>query len=132
MATTEKSIFTPAGSGHVNNVQYLEFLEMARKDWYHYCLSIGVEAMVVHINADYKKEVFGNEQLRIRTVLDRIGNTSFTLHQTIYHSENEPVLNADVTLVTVDRETRTKCTVPDTFRELLHTESLPSTSSNRK
>jgi hypothetical protein len=55
------NIVAETNRGHVNNVKLVDYLDEARKDWYHYCILLGVEAVVVHIGTDFKKEVFNNE-----------------------------------------------------------------------
>lgn len=117
MAYTELQLTTKTEKFHVNNVKLLQYLDEARRPWYSFCYSLGVEAVVVHIEADYKKEVFNDEELTIRTTLERLGNTSFTLKQSIRNASEELVLNALVVLATIDRETRTKTTLPSELRD---------------
>lgn len=78
----------------------------------------GVESVLVHISADFKKEIFPRDKLRIRTGLERVGNTSFTLRQTVMNQRNEQVVSAEVVLATIDRQKRTKVTVSDEIRNL--------------
>jgi acyl-CoA thioesterase FadM len=80
---SELHLVAESSHGHVSNVKLFDYLDQARKEWYYYCILIGVEAMVVHISTDYKKEVFHNDKLFIRTWIDCVGNTSFTIKQTI-------------------------------------------------
>ena len=115
-----------APSGHVNNVQYMDFLERARKDWYYFCRLTGVEAMVVHVSASYKKETFDKEQLTITTTLTKIGNTSFTLHQVITNCKDDIVVDAEIVLAVVNIETRKKTSVPTQVRSLLEEETTLS------
>lgn len=113
------NIVAETESGHVSNVKLIDYLDQARKDWYHYCILLGVEAVVVHIGADFKKEVFNHEKLLIRTWLKSVGNTSFTLKQTVVNEHKELVVSADVVLTTIHRQMREKVTVPEGIRRLL-------------
>jgi YbgC/YbaW family acyl-CoA thioester hydrolase len=117
MSCTELKLTTKTEKFHVNNVKLLEYLDEARRPWYSFCLSLGVEAVVVHIEADYKKEVFNGEQLTITTKLARLGNTSFTLEQTIRNADKELIVSAIIVLATINRETRIKTPLPDELRD---------------
>mgnify|MGYP001233681313 CR=1 FL=1 len=114
-------VVAKAKGNHVNNVTYLEYLETTRKKLYAYCISLGVEAMVVNINASYHHEVFNNELLTIETTIEKVGNTSITLSQDLYTEKNIKAVSATVVLVTVNQETREKVRVPDEIRELAKT-----------
>ncbi|MBU8907568.1 acyl-CoA thioesterase [Desertibacillus haloalkaliphilus] len=119
MAYSKLHIKAETTSDHINNVMYMEYLEKARKVWYQFCLSHDVRAMVVNINADYKREMFDQERLTIHTETERVGRTSFTLKQTIINEENELVLSANAVLAVVDRQTKAKTHVPQAIRELV-------------
>lgn len=124
MTYSEFKIIAESSHGHVSNVKLFEYLDQARKEWYYFCILIGVEAVVVHISTDYKREVFDDERLYIRTWISRIGNTSFTLRQTIVNEGNELVVSAEVVLTTINRQTREKMIVPHDFRSLLDKDSV--------
>jgi YbgC/YbaW family acyl-CoA thioester hydrolase len=113
-----------SSKGHVSNVKLFDYLDQARKEWYHYCTLYDVEAVVVHIDVDYKIEVFHNEKLFIRTWIDRVGNTSFTIKQAMMNDRDEFVVSAAVILTTINRQTRKKITVPNGIRSLLVNDSM--------
>lgn len=119
MTFTEMEVIAESRHGHVSNVKLYEYLDQARKDWYHYCSLLGVEAVAVHISVDYKKEVFQDDRLFITTTLERVGNTSFTLLQKIIRDDESLVVSAQAVLTTIDRNTRGKVSVPDEVRSLL-------------
>ncbi|MEH7334346.1 thioesterase family protein [Neobacillus drentensis] len=127
MTYTELELIAESKQGHVNNVKLYEYLDQARKEWYHFCILIGVEAVAVHIGVDYKKEVFQGDKLFITTTLERVGNTSFTLTQKIIRDEQELVVSSEAVLTTIDRKLRSKVKVPDEVRSLLNIESLLDT-----
>jgi thioesterase III len=124
MAFTEIEITAQSNYYHVNNVKLYEYLDDARLEWYKYSVSLGVESVLVHISADFKKEIFHQDQLRIRTALEVIGNTSYTLKQTVMNQRDEQVVSAKVVLATIDREKRTKVIVPHEIRELMDEPSV--------
>jgi thioesterase-3 len=115
-------------NGHVNNAKYLEYLEWGREDWYERLgldydtlKRMGFLTVVVHISVDYRREAFQNDRLRIRTVVERVGNTSFVMRQHIDNQHGDRVIDAEVVLVTIHPETRKKVPVPDVIRrEALH------------
>ena len=123
LAYSELFIVAEANRGHVSNVKLFEYLDEGRKWWYRYCVSLGVEAVVVHIEVDYKKEVFNHDRLWVQTSLERIGNTSFTLKQTMTNEQQERMVAAEVVLTTINRQTRRKVLVPDEVRNLLNSDS---------
>jgi thioesterase III len=124
MAYTEIEIIAESTNFHVSNVQMYQYLDEARREWYQYCILVGVEAVLVHISADFKKEIFNEDRLQIRTWLERVGNTSFTLKQTVLNQGNDLIVSAEVVLATIDRQKRTKVVVPDQVRRLLHEDAI--------
>lgn len=87
------------------------------------CIFNQVEAVVVHISMDYKKEVFDKEKLWIKTWINRVGITSFSFLQTIINEKQELVVQAEAILATIDRETRFKATVTNEVRKLMEQKS---------
>jgi thioesterase III len=128
MAFTEREITAQSNYYHVNNVKLYEYLDDARLEWYKYSISLGAESVLVHISADFRKEIFHQDRLRIRTALEVIGNTSYTLKQTVMNQRDEQVVSAKVVLATIDREKRTKVTVPHEIRELMDDPSILSSN----
>lgn len=113
-------------NGHVNNAKYLEYLEWGREDWYEQCgldyetlKEIKVVTVVVRVCANYRKESIQNDRLTIRTELERVGNTSLVMIQKIVNQYQEVVLDAEVTIVTVNPETHQKVPVPEAIRVVL-------------
>lgn len=124
MAFSEIDIIAESTKFHVSNVQMYQYLDDARSEWYHFCILAGVEAVLVHISVDFNKEIFNQDQLLIRTWLERVGNTSFTLKQTVLNQGNDLVVSAEVVLTTIDRQKRTKVPVPDVVRGLFNNDSV--------
>ncbi|WP_342741606.1 thioesterase family protein [Alicyclobacillus macrosporangiidus] len=110
-------------NGHVNNAKFLEYLEWGREDWYERCgfdyetlRRLGVVTVVAHVSANYRREAFQNDRLRVRTRLTSVGNTSMRMGQWITNQRDELVLDAEFVVVTVDPGTRKPVRVPDAFR----------------
>ncbi len=112
-------------NGHVNNAKYLEYFEWGREDYYESAqlpyevlLQLGYITVTANINVNYRKEAKQNDRLTIITRPGRMGNTSFTLEQTIIdESKDLLVADASVTLVMVDAMTRKAVSVPRELRE---------------
>lgn len=113
-------------NGHVNNAKYLEYLEWGRENWYEQhgldyarLKNQGFVTVLVRISANYRREAIQNDKLRISTHLTQVGNTSFTMEQSITNHHENLVLDAEVILVTVDPISRNKVRVPKSIRQLL-------------
>lgn len=114
-------------NGHVNNAKYLEYLEWGREDWYESCgldydtlKKMRVVTVVVRVCANYRSEAIQNDQLTIRTELDRVGNTSLVMTQVIHNQDQAIVLDAEFTIVTVNPETHQAVRVPEEIRAFLN------------
>ncbi|MCM3764378.1 thioesterase family protein [Neobacillus niacini] len=120
MTYSELELVAKTSKGHVSNVKLFDYFDQARMEWYRFCIDQGVEAVAVHISVDYKKEVFNNDSLIVRSWLERVGNTSFTLMQRMENTLGNQIASAEVVLTTINRQTRIKTAVPQAVRDLLH------------
>lgn len=114
-------------NGHVNNAKYLEYLEWGRENWYEKAnlpydkfLELGIQTVTVNININYRKECKQNDRLSIRTWPEKMGRSSYVLLQEIYNQHGEKCVDALVTCVTMDAETRKSREVPDELRVLFN------------
>lgn len=120
MTYSKRTILAETDKFHVNNVQLLAYLDEARYPWYRFCQTCGVEGVLVHLDADFKKEVFDGDELTITTSLEKLGNTSFTLEQIMTNTAEDTIISANIVLATINKETRMKTPVPPQIRELFH------------
>lgn len=75
-------------AGHVNNVAYAAFAEAGRVSFLDHVqpgLSAGVVVATVTVN--YRKETFFPGEVRIGTRVERVGNSSISLIQGIFHGD---------------------------------------------
>lgn len=111
-------------NGHMNHVRYISYLEQARHTWYN---GIGmpvreliereqIGTAVVHLETDFKKEARTNDQLIIRTQLERVGTKSFTLHQIILKG-SEVLVEARIVSVMFDLTARKAIPVHEKIKE---------------
>ncbi len=108
--------------GHVNHARYLVFFERAR--WAvvkphlpHGRLERGaLWAVVRHVDIGYHAEAVPGDELEIRSGLERVGRTSFTIRQQARKRDGTMVSEARITLVTIGRGTPVP--VPDAWRAM--------------
>jgi thioesterase-3 len=111
-------------NGHVNNAKYLEYLEWGREEWYETCElsyetfgALGIQTVTVNININYRKECKQGEHLTVSCRPEKIGNTSYVLHQEIRNEQGQLCADALVTSVTMDSITRKSREAPAALRK---------------
>ena len=119
--------------GHVNNANYLTYVEIARVAYYERvtgnALPIGVhgaeEGMILaEIRMTYRSPAFYGETLSVETRVERIGRTSFGMVHRITAPESRYgkarlIAVADSTLVSYDYTEECPIPVPDDWREAM-------------
>lgn len=122
METTLDLIVRPTEidvNGHVNNAKFIEYLEWGREEWYERnhlpydkLLTLGAATVTVNVNVNYRRECKQGEVLTVVTRPERLGRTSFGFAQEIRAADGVVVVDALITLVTIDPETRRPTIVP--------------------
>ena len=108
---------------HVNNARYLEFLEEGRWAFIDANPQVfdrlnGLTFFVVNININYRRPASLGDMIEIQTRLSKIGNTSGVMRQEIYNKINsELIVDADITFVISDAETRKPIKLKDFFND---------------
>src|SRR3954447_4893282 len=116
--------------GHVNNANYLTYVEIARVAYYEQvtgnALPIGThgaeEGMILaEIRMTYRSPAFYGERLTVETRVERIGRTSFGMAHRITAPQSRYgparlVAVADSTLVSYDYSDEHPIPVPDDWR----------------
>lgn len=116
--------------GHVNNANYLTYVEIARVAYYEQvtgnALPIGThgaeEGMILaDVRMTYRSPAFYGETLAVETRVERIGRTSFAMvhRMTAPESRYGParlIAVADSTLVSYDYQQECPIPVPDEWR----------------
>jgi YbgC/YbaW family acyl-CoA thioester hydrolase len=111
--------------GHLNHATMLNFLERARwallepqidvKHW----AKQPVFSVVRHVDIDYLAQSLPGEDLRIRSGLLAVRNTSYIVRQEAHKVESDLlVARANIVFVTIGHDGR-PVRVPDEWRELL-------------
>jgi 1,4-dihydroxy-2-naphthoyl-CoA hydrolase len=76
--------------------------------------------LVVHAEADYLAPLRVGQSLEVEVSVERIGTTSFTVFYRILDKRSQNLVGTVKTIhVTLDRNTREKIAIPQTFREIL-------------
>lgn len=115
--------------GHINHVQYFRYLEEARVNWIVRggleSLGGGTHAMVVASGGlNFRAEWRHPDPLHARAWTRRIGNTSFTLYQTLHSEDGDTlVADGDMVFVWVDVQAHRPHPLDTSLREIL-TESM--------
>jgi thioesterase III len=112
-------------NGHVNNVKYVEYLEWGRHEWcdrhgfaYDRLKNLGVIAVVVNVNLNYRQPCRQGDRLRIVTWPRDRGHTSFTFAHRIDRADGTAAAEGVITMVTVDPDTRRPVPLPEEFARL--------------
>lgn len=113
------------GYGHVNNATYLQYLEFARGEYmsqmgipFRHDMPENVRFFVVNANLNFKNPATMDEDLEIIGKIAKVGNTSFTMKQSIYNiATGLLVLDAQITIVFVDKND-TPTRIPDFYRNI--------------
>ncbi len=108
---------------HVNNSQYLSYLEEARLQW---MLSVPGQGLDEHVapvvaaaQLNYRRPIEWPNEVVIELFVERLGNTSVSIGHRILDAGNPDVLFCDgsVVLVWIDRGTGRAAPLPTAVRE---------------
>jgi acyl-CoA thioester hydrolase len=70
--------------GHLNNTSFALYAEQARVEFFR-SLGMGrITLILAHISLDFRKQVKFGDKVYVETRVEKIGNTSVTLSQTIF------------------------------------------------
>ncbi len=112
-------------NGHVNNAKYVEYLEWGREAFYErvgadYAAleAKGVVTVTVNLTLNYRRECRQGQVLQITTRPERLGRTSFVVRQEIKTEAEELAADAQVTIVTIDTQSRRPRPVPEILQNL--------------
>lgn len=109
---------------HVNNSNYLTYLEEARLRWMMQLpgewLDDHIAPLMAGCNVNYKRPIEWPEELAVELFVERIGTTSITIGHRILSAQDAAVVYADgnVTMVWVDRRSGRPSSLPDAVRRV--------------
>ncbi|MFC3129740.1 thioesterase family protein [Coralloluteibacterium stylophorae] len=108
---------------HVNNSNYLTYLEEARLRWMMQLpgewLDDHIAPLMAGCNVNYKRPIEWPEELVVELFVERIGTTSITIGHRILSAKDATVVYADgnVTMVWVDRRSGRPAPLPEAVRQ---------------
>lgn len=111
--------------GHVNNVAYFTYLEIARvkmfKDFFKELTDNQVFTLVAHAECDYKLPILLDDQLIVSVVISRIGTSSFDLEYRLHNGADKTYATARITMVCFDNVNKVTIPVPECIRNIMFT-----------
>lgn len=109
------------GGGHVSNVTFPKYLEIARIEYLRETLGDHLRErnfVLANLDLDYLDELFPGEAFTVEVRTTDVGTTSFTLEYRV-STEDRVVAEATTVQVVQTREERESTPVPDEWRERL-------------
>ncbi len=101
---------------HVNNAQYLRYLEEARVQWLAgipgVSLTDRIAPVLVASNINYRQPIEWPNEIVVELFVEKIGNSSLTMGHRMLSSADASVLYSDGNVVMVWIDTRTGQSVP--------------------
>jgi acyl-CoA thioester hydrolase len=107
---------------HVNNSQYLSYLEEARLHWMMTVPGQGLDDHVAPVvaaaNLNYRRPIEWPAEVAIELFVERLGNTSLSIGHRIVDARDPAVLYCDghVVMVWIDRNNGRAAPLPDAVR----------------
>ena len=107
---------------HVNNANYLNYLEYARMEYlnaigfdYKGMVEEGYYLYVTHIDIYYKASALLGDELSIQVIPVKMGAVSGTFHQIVAKADGTVCAEADVSWASVNAQTGRPCKLPAKF-----------------
>ena len=101
---------------HVNNAQYLRYLEEARVQWLASITGITlgdrISPVLASSNVNYRQSIAWPSDIAIELFIERIGNSSLTMGHRMVAAHDASVLYSDGSVVMVWIDTQTGKSVP--------------------
>jgi len=108
--------------GHINNNTYGVWFEAARDEVFRIfvpdCDIKKWNLVMAHSSFDFLKEVFWGKQVIVKTVISKIGTSSFELNHAVYQDGNLCTTGKCV-LIHYDFSKKTSMPIPDDIRKIL-------------
>jgi acyl-CoA thioester hydrolase len=107
---------------HVNNSQFLSYLEEARLRWMIHLpgewIDENVAPVVAAANVNYRRPIEWPNEIVVELFVERLGNTSLTIGHRIVHADDASILYADgnVVMVWIDKARGQASPLPEAVR----------------
>lgn len=112
---------------HVNNVMYFKYIQSARVNYWEQSKLVGmyendgIIPMLLSTQCRYIKPMYYPGNVRVKSSITYIKNSSFGLSHMLYNDQNECVAEAQDVMVLLDEKTQEKVTVPEDIRTHIKT-----------
>lgn len=109
--------------GHVNNVMFMKYVQAARVNYweksgiYEEFQKEKIGPMLVSTACQFKKQLMYPGEVTIKSGMEYIKNTSFSLHHRIFDQYGDVVAEAQDIIVMFDFNKNEKTAVPQVMRE---------------
>jgi acyl-CoA thioester hydrolase len=110
---------------HVNNLTFMRFLQSGRVNFWEatgiheFFRNSGQGVMLVSTHCDFKNSLYYPGNAIIKTRLDHIGNSSFSLNHVILDDKGDLCAEGKDVVVCYDFEKKTTFRIPDWLREII-------------
>lgn len=105
--------------GHIGGVVIPVWFEEARFAFFNDTFdNVEFRHFVVRYEVDFKKEIFYGTAVEVRTVAEKIGNSSIVLSHDVCQNDEICATGKSI-VVYIDKETRQATAIPKDFRVLL-------------
>lgn len=107
---------------HVNNAQYLRYLEEARVQWLAgisgMSLSGQIAPVLVASNVNYRRPIEWPNEIAVELFIEKIGNSSLTMGHRMLSAADSTVLYSDgnVVMVWIDARTGKSVALPEAVK----------------
>lgn len=108
---------------HVNNAQYLRYLEEARVQWLAnipgMSLSGPISPVLVASNVNYRRAIEWPNEIAVELFIEKVGGSSVTMGHRMLSAADSTVLYSDgnVVMVWIDTQTGKSVAVPEAIRD---------------
>lgn len=111
-------------NGHVNNVSYFIYLEQARIDFLKGLgmrfQEQGLTFVLASITCDFVNQAFFDQELRVETIVDKVGKSSAVLSHCIYdEASGSLIARGRATVVMFDMNRSASSAIPKLLRDKL-------------
>jgi acyl-CoA thioester hydrolase len=109
--------------GHVNNVMFMKYVQAARVNyWEHSGIYSELQEnkigpMLASASFQFKKQLMYPGNVTIRSGMEYIKNTSFSIHHKLYDDQGDLVAEAQDVIVMFDFNKNEKTAVPQVMRD---------------
>ena len=106
-------------NGHVNQANYLTYLEQARNRYWAEVVGIRHDrtpVAVVHQEIDYRAPITLDHEVTVRQRIAGMGTSSFDIEYEV-RADDAVAATADVVLLALDRDTGEATPIPPSWRE---------------